>query len=91
MYCVYVLYSAKYDKIYIGYTSNLIARFHGHNSLSPTGFTKRFRPWVVVHVDFYDSKKEAMIQEKRLKGGQGRQWIKDDLLLKAKTLGLISA
>ena len=27
VYSVYILYSKKYDKIYVGYTSNLIQRF----------------------------------------------------------------
>lgn len=34
MYTVYVLYSIRYDKIYIGYTSNLKERLLQHNELS---------------------------------------------------------
>ncbi|MHA8075018.1 GIY-YIG nuclease family protein, partial [Aquirufa sp. TARAVU-A1A] len=34
-----VLYSATFDKIYIGYTSDLISRFHSHNSLAKSGYT----------------------------------------------------
>ena len=33
MYTVYVLYSSLYDKIYIGYTSDLNARLLSHNEL----------------------------------------------------------
>ncbi|WP_256946171.1 GIY-YIG nuclease family protein [Christiangramia oceanisediminis] len=40
----YVLYSEKFDKIYIGYTSSLIQRFYSHNFYSSTGHTARFRP-----------------------------------------------
>ena len=35
----YVLYSKKFNKIYIGFTANLITRFKSHNSLGKKGFT----------------------------------------------------
>ena len=80
IYTVYILYSNKYDKIYIGYTSNLIARFHSHNSLSKKGYTKKYRPWQVIHVETYSVKRAAMDREKYLKSGVGRQWIHKELL-----------
>ncbi|MCJ7467749.1 MAG: GIY-YIG nuclease family protein, partial [Maribacter sp.] len=61
---VYVLYSAKFDKKYVGYTSSLIQRFYSHNKLGTKGWTIKFRPWRVIHIEFYKSKKEAMIREK---------------------------
>jgi predicted GIY-YIG superfamily endonuclease len=30
----------------------------------------------MVHIEFYDNKKEAMQREQFLKSGVGRQWIK---------------
>ena len=45
MYTVYVLYSVRYDKIHIGYTSNLKERLLSHNELSKKGWTIKFRPW----------------------------------------------
>lgn len=56
MYVVYVLYSKSFDKIYIGYTSDLINRFHSHNSLAKKGYTIKFRPWEVLYLEFSDSK-----------------------------------
>ena len=76
----YVLYSKAYDKIYIGCTSQLIQRFYSHNSLSKKGYTKRYRPWVVIFVQFFDSKKEAMKREKELKSSRGRDFIRKQLL-----------
>ena len=72
MFVTYVLYSSKYEKIYIGYTSDLISRFHSHNDLSPKGFTKHFRPWIVVLVNFHDTKSEAIKHEQQLKSSRGR-------------------
>jgi len=34
MFCVYILYSFKFNKLYIGQTANLIARFKSHNNWS---------------------------------------------------------
>ena len=72
MFVTYALYSSKYEKIYIGYTSNLISRFHSHNELSSKGFTVHFRPWIVVFVQFHETKSQAMQHEKQLKSSRGR-------------------
>jgi len=49
---VYILWSATHQKIYIGFTSNLITRFYSHNQLASKGFTKKHRPWSVIWVEF---------------------------------------
>ncbi|MEY2867850.1 MAG: hypothetical protein RIR01_250 [Bacteroidota bacterium] len=72
---VYILYSEKFNKTYIGFTSNLIERFKSHNSLSTKGYTLKFRPWNIIHVEFFSSKSEAMKREKYLKTGIGREFI----------------
>lgn len=77
---VYVLYSEKFDKYYTGFTSSLIERFYSHNKFSSKGFTKNFRPWTVVYVEFFDNKKDALNREKYLKSGYGRNYLK--LILK---------
>ncbi len=72
---VYILYSEKFNKNYTGFTSNLIERFKSHNYLGDKGFTLKFRPWKVIHVEFFSSKSEAMKREKYLKSGIGREFI----------------
>ncbi|WP_028296016.1 GIY-YIG nuclease family protein [Olivibacter sitiensis] len=74
---VYVLYSEKHDKIYIGFTSNLPERLRSHNELGKKGWTVRFRPWEVVHMEIFRTKQEAMKREKQLKSGAGRRFIRD--------------
>lgn len=64
---VYALYSKAYDKIYIGYTSNLQARINSHNVLATKGFTAKFRPWILIHTESFQSKILAMKREKELK------------------------
>ena len=77
---VYILYSEKFNKNYTGYTSNLIERFKSHNSLETKGYTLKFRPWKVIHVEFFDSKSDAMKKEKYLKSGIGREFIQNIIL-----------
>ena len=74
---VYILYSEKFNKNYTGFTSNLIERFKSHNVLGTKGHTLKFRPWSVIHVEFFSSKSETMKREKYLKSGIGREFIQN--------------
>ncbi len=77
---VYILFSEKHQRIYIGYTSSLIQRYYSHNFLSKKGYTIRYRPWKVIFVEFYNSKTDAMRREKWLKSGVGRKFIYEHIL-----------
>ena len=80
MFTVYVLYSETFDKIYIGYTSNLEQRFLSHNELGKKGWTIKFRPWKILYTEEYETKSEALKREKELKSSRGRNWIRSKLL-----------
>ena len=79
MFVVYCLYSEAYNKIYIGYTSDLIDRFSSHNSKSKKGYTVRYRPWIVSYVEFLETKSEAMKREKQLKSFRGREYLRGEI------------
>ena len=76
----YVLYSPKHGKTYAGFTSDLGARVASHNGLAKKGWTARFRPWVLVYYEAFQTKREAMAREKFLKSGAGREFIKKNIL-----------
>jgi putative endonuclease len=78
MYTVYVLYSTRYDKIYIGMTSNLKMRLFAYNNL-PKGWTRKFRPWELIYYEEFDSKTHAMERENALKSYQGREFVRTKL------------
>jgi len=78
---VYVLYSKSHNKIYIGVTANLEKRLFAHNNL-PKGWTKSFRPWIIVHSEAFDTKSEALKREKQLKSHQGREFIRNNFIPK---------
>ena len=79
MYTLYILKSKKFDKTYVGITSNLITRFHAHNTYSKKGWTKNFRPWKVIYTEQFIEKREALAREKWFKSGIGRRFIKDNI------------
>jgi putative endonuclease len=79
---VYVLRSLpNSEKIYIGYTSDLINRMRSHNTFGTKGYTLRYRPWEVVHVEFFETKTAALAHEKFLKSGVGRNLIREKLMV----------
>ncbi len=77
MFTVYVLYSEKFNKIYVGYTSNMEQRLLSHNILETKGYTLKYRPWKVIYTEAFSEKPEAMKREKQLKTGKGREFIWD--------------
>ena len=84
MYKVYVLYSSKYNKIYIGYTGNLEGRLLSHNELSKKGWTIKFRPWILIHKEEFETKAAALKREKELKTAAGRRFIWEEVIAKLK-------
>ncbi|MDA0936932.1 MAG: GIY-YIG nuclease family protein [Bacteroidetes bacterium] len=63
-YIVCILFSTKFNKIYIGYSSKLIERFYSHNFLTTKGYTSRYSPWRVIHFEFFDCKKRSSKEKK---------------------------
>jgi putative endonuclease len=68
MYYVYAIYSELYDKIYIGYTSDLEARLAAHNHPKNKGWTRRYQPWRLVYTEEHPTKQSAIRRERELKG-----------------------
>jgi len=64
MFTVYVLFSPNFDKIYVGYTSDLKKRVLSHNDLANKGWTIKYRPWKLIYHDEYLTKTKAMSREK---------------------------
>lgn len=73
---MYMGYSMGYQKIYIGFTSDLEKRLFFHNNSTENTFTARFRTWIVIYSEELPDKKTAMLREKQLKTAKGRLFIK---------------
>ena len=76
MYFLYILYSSKIDKFYIGVTADLEERIIKHNRKSK-GFTNTGRPWIIVYSEPYADKKTAHLRETQLKNWKNRDRIVD--------------
>ncbi|HTM91232.1 MAG TPA: GIY-YIG nuclease family protein [Flavisolibacter sp.] len=66
MYYVYILYSEKCDRYYIGYSENIEARLIRHNRGAVTA-TKNCIPYVVKATKGFSAEMEARKEELRLK------------------------
>ncbi|MBI2643963.1 MAG: GIY-YIG nuclease family protein [Candidatus Wildermuthbacteria bacterium] len=79
-YTVYVVRNRERNKIYIGYTSNLIKRLARHNKELPgkkSSFTSKMNGhWEVAYSEDHSTIEEAMAREKYLKSYRGRAFIK---------------
>lgn len=80
MYFLYVLYSDKFDKIYIVQTNNISNRLERHNARKVKS-TKSYTLWLLVHSELFYTRAEAMKREKELKSYQGRDYIRKNLLI----------
>ena len=64
---LYILYSKKFDKFYIGQTNNLAARLDDHNTSDKSTYTSKYRPWELICTLEFNSRGLAMKAEKYLK------------------------
>lgn len=65
--CIYILASQANGTIYVGVTSNLVARIFQHRSGTVAGFTSRYGVHRLVHYEFFATMPEAIAREKQLK------------------------
>ena len=66
MHYVYIIYAIDDDKYYKGYSTRPYSRLEEHN-LGLSRYTKHFRPWELVYIKSYDTKREALTRERSLK------------------------
>lgn len=72
MYYVYIIYSQKLDKKYIGYSADLRDRIREHNS-GKSAYTSKGVPWQLLYYEAYIDEMAARKQELFYKTGQGRR------------------
>jgi putative endonuclease len=64
---VYILASGKHGTLYVGVTSDLLARLYQHREGLIKGFTSRYGVTRLVHFERFDDMEFAIVREKRLK------------------------
>ncbi|MEO7634160.1 MAG: GIY-YIG nuclease family protein [Sphingomicrobium sp.] len=71
--CVYILASQARGTLYIGVTSDLIARLAQHRGGAGKGFTSRYRVYRLVRFEQFADMYSAISREKQLKRWH-REW-----------------
>ncbi|MGQ7829841.1 GIY-YIG nuclease family protein [Altererythrobacter sp. Z27] len=71
--CVYILANKPYGTLYIGVTSDLIARLWQHRNGDIEGFTSRYDVHLLVRFEVFGDMESAIAREKQLKRWH-RQW-----------------
>ena len=64
--CIYILYSKKLDKYYVGSTTDLDRRFAEHNR-GKEKFTKTGIPWLLVYSEIFEELIQARQERFSLK------------------------
>ena len=73
-YCVYIIYSEKLDRYYVGYSENIQDRLFRHiNSGSKS--TKKTNDWRLVYSQQFDSKSAANQRELEIKRKKSRKYV----------------
>lgn len=71
---VYILHSKSHDRYYIGQTNDLEKRLIRHNS-GYVNSTKPYMPWSLEYSEEYNSRKEAMNREAKLKAMKSKLYL----------------
>ena len=71
---VYILYSKKADKFYVGETENVQERIKSHLA-GISRYTSIADDWVLVHSEEFPTRLEAIKREKQIKRMKSRKYI----------------
>ena len=74
MFNIYILYSVKYDRFYIGQCEDVDKRLMRHNNKGVPS-TKPYVPWQLVYTETFTSRSEATYREKEIKNKKSRKYI----------------
>ncbi|MFH0803731.1 MAG: GIY-YIG nuclease family protein [Candidatus Tagabacteria bacterium] len=74
-YFVYAIKSNKDSRIYVGISENPERRLGEHNS-GDAKSTKFYRPWIIIYKKFIGTRIKARKEEKKLKSGYGKEFLK---------------
>jgi putative endonuclease len=66
MFYIYIIYSAKLDRYYVGYTADIEVRIVQHNS-GLSSYTSKANDWKLVYKEQFTTREEAHKRELALK------------------------
>jgi len=66
---IYILFSQRNGTLYVGVTSNLVARVYEHKNKMVDGFTKKYKVDKLGYYEVHDDIVSAIAREKQIKAG----------------------
>ena len=73
-YYVYILYSPKLNRYYIGQTQDIKERLRQHH-FSKDHFTGKSDDWELKYTEEYSSRSDAIVRENSIKAKKSRKYI----------------
>ena len=78
MFFIYIIYSEKFDKYYVGHSSNPYRRLEEHNNKLFNTFTSKYRPWKLAALfECGSNRGEAIIIERYIKKQKSRRLLEN--------------
>ncbi len=74
MFHVYILYSKKLDRYYVGSTCDLDRRLQDHNR-GKTAYARQGMPWELKYQEAFESRSAATRREREIKARKIREYI----------------
>jgi putative endonuclease len=74
MFYTYILRSLAIGRFYVGHSDDVAQRLVEHN-LGLSKYTRRWRPWELVHTEMFETRSAAMKRERQIKGRKSRKYI----------------
>ncbi len=75
MYYVYILYSEKINRYYVGYSHDPELRLSSRHNMGYVKATRNGRPYRLICRKGFDTESEARIEEHRIKKKKSRKYI----------------
>ena len=73
---IYIIYSERSDRYYVGYSSNIEARIERHNNPKFSSYTSRHIPWILMaSIMVGNDRGKAIVIEKYIKKQKSRKFI----------------
>ena len=83
MYNVYIIFSKKLNRYYVGHTTDLFKRLNEHNS-GISNFTSKANDWVLKFTEEFETRETARLKELEIKKKKSRKYIEWIIEIKQK-------